>query len=65
MLTCIARPKQQSHTHNNNSVSHHHQHDDPDSVHTPNSKHAIKTLTSQVILQSVNNLKYVYKFLLF
>ncbi|XP_021715037.1 protein Brevis radix-like 4 [Chenopodium quinoa] len=46
MLTCIARPKHQQGHHN--SVSHHHQHDDPDSVHTPNSKQAIKTLTSQI-----------------
>lgn len=58
MLTCIARPKQQQghnshHHHHQQHHQHHHQHqhhqhDDPDSLHTPNSKQAIKTLTSQI-----------------
>lgn len=48
MLTCIARPKQQ-HAGNDNSASHLHQLDDShDSAHTPNSKLAIKALTSQI-----------------
>ncbi|KAL2945150.1 Protein Brevis radix-like 4 [Bienertia sinuspersici] len=50
MLTCIARPKHQQQNGHNNSATHHHNHqlDDPDSAHTPNSKQAIKTLTSQI-----------------
>lgn len=47
MLTCVARQKQQHG--NNKSASHHFQRDGSDSVvQTPNSKQAIKSLTSQI-----------------